>query len=227
MFRYKTIFFLITVLLILFPFPAMGEYIVAFEYYLTTDPAAIKNIKVLEDVNRQKKQILMDDTEYADENSQRTLTALMDIFKWYQVVQYHNAFSPASRVFSEEIIVKENEATYQGFEVPGGYLTVSLDVRSKRNHSIPVGIKILFNNMSIFSGAVRSYPLDQLILLHESFDEVDDDEELEMLFLKLTRCPPELCDDESQDVPGEDKPVNSSAPAVPDTNSTRNAAPGF
>ena len=197
--RYSIYLFLITLFCLFSPSYAKGEYVITFEYYQTSDPAVIESIKVMESANNEKRQILNDDMEYADESSRRTLISLMDIFKWYQVAQYRDAFPQNSLVFSQDIIVKENEATYHGGEVPGGYLILSLDVRSKRNRNIPVGIKIVYNNVNVFSGALTAYPMDKLTLLHESYLEVDDDEELEMLFLKITRCPPDLCIEEPEE----------------------------
>lgn len=207
--RYSIYLFLITFFCLLSPSFAKGDYVITFEYYQTSDPAVIDNIKVMESVNNEKRQILLDDMEYADESSHRTLISLMDIFKWYQVTQYREAFSQNSLIFSQDIIIKENEATYHNVEVPGGHLIVSLDVRSKRNRKIPIGIKIMYNIVNLFSGALTEYPIDKLTLLHESYLEVDDDEELEMLFLKITRCPPDLCIEEPEEQSENDKTVNS------------------
>jgi hypothetical protein len=206
--RYSIYLLLITFFLLLSPSSAKGDHVITFEYYQTSDPAVIYNIKMMESANSEKRQILHDDMEYADESSRRTLISLMDVFKWYQVTQYRDAFPQNSLVFSQDIIIKENEATYHGVEVPGGHLIVSLDVRSKRNRKIPVGIKIEYNNVNVFSGALTAYPMDKLTLLHESYLEVDDDEELEMLFLKITRCPPDLCSEEPEEQSENEKTVN-------------------
>jgi len=204
--RYSRYLFVIIFFYLLSPSSAIGDHIITFEYYQTSDPAVINTVKVMEGVNSEKRQILHDDMEYADESSRRTLLSLMDIFKWYQVTQYREAFPQYSLVFSQDIIVKENEATYNGIEVPGGYLIVSLDVRSKRNRTIPVGINIVYNNVNLFSGALTVYPLDELTLLSESYLEIEDNEKLEMLFMKITRCPPDLCSEETEE-PAE-KPEN-------------------
>jgi hypothetical protein len=206
--RYSIYLLLITFFLLLSPSSAKGDHVITFEYYQTSDPAVIYNIKMMESANSEKRQILHDDMEYADESSRRTLISLMDVFKWYQVTQYRDAFPQNSLVFSQDIIIKENEATYHGVEVPGGHLIVSLDVRSKRNRKIPVGIKIEYNNVNVFSGALTAYPMDKLTLLHESYLEVDDDEELEMLFLKITRCPPDLCSEEPEEQSENEKTAN-------------------
>jgi hypothetical protein len=206
--RYSIYLFLIIFFGLLSPSSVKGDHVITFEYYQTSDPAVIDNIKVMESANSEKRQILHDDMEYADESSRRTLTSLMDIFQWYQVTQYRDAFPQNSLVFSQDIIVKENEPTYYGGEVPGGYLIVSLDVRSKRNRNIPVGIKIVHNNVNVFSGALTAYPMDKLTLLHESYLEIDDDEELEMLFLKITRCPPDLCIEEPEEESENEKTAN-------------------
>jgi hypothetical protein len=206
--RYSIYLFLITFIYLLFPYVAKGDHVITLEYYQTSDPAVIESIKVMESANNEKRQILNDDMEYADESSRRTLISLMDIFMWYQVVQYRDAFPQNSLVFSQDFIVKENEATYHGVEVTGGNLIVSLDVRSKRNRKIPVGIKIVYNNVNLFSGALTAYPMDKLTLLHESYLEVDDDEELEMLFLTITRCPPDLCVEEPEEQSENEKTVN-------------------
>jgi len=206
--RYCIYFVLITFFSLLSPSPAKADYVITFDYYLTSDPVVINNIKVMENVNSEKRQILHDDLEYADDSSRRTLISLMDIFKWYQVIQYRNAFPQHSLVFSQDIIVKENEATYHGIEVPGGHLIVSLDVRSKSNRRIPVAIRLVSNNVNLFSVALTAYPIDELTLLHESYLEVDDDDELEMLFLKITRCPPDLCIEDPEEQTENEKPVN-------------------
>jgi hypothetical protein len=199
--------FLTTFFSLLSPAFAMDDHVITFEYYQTSDPAVIKSIKVMESVNSEKRQILHDDMQYADDSSRRTLISLMDIFTWYKVTQYRAAFPQTSLVFSQDIIVKENEATYHGVELPGGNLIVSLDVRSKNNRTIPVAIRIVYNNVNLFSGSVTAYPIDELILLHESYLEIDDDEELDMLFLKITRCPPDLCSEEPEEQSGIEKAV--------------------
>jgi hypothetical protein len=206
--RYCIYLFLITFFSLLFPSPVKGDYVITFDYYQTSDPVVINNIKMMESVNSEKRQILQDDMEYADDSSRRTLMSLMDIFKWYQVTQYRDAFPQKSLVFSQDIIVKENEATYHGIEMPGGHLIVSLDVRSKSNRRIPVAIRIVYNNVNLFSGALTAYPMDELTLLHESYLEVDDEDELEMLFLKITRCPPDLCIEEPEEPSENEKTVN-------------------
>jgi hypothetical protein len=206
--RYSRHLFLIALFFLLPPSIAKGDYIITFEYFKTSNPAVVGNIKMMESTNSEKRRILHDDMEYADESSRRTLMSLMDIFKWYQVTQYREAFPQDSLVFSQDFIVKENEATYHGVEVAGEPLVVSLDVRSKKNREIPVGIKITYNNVNLFSGQPTAYPLDELTLLHESYLEADDDNELEMLFLKITRCPPDLCSEESEELPESEKSVH-------------------
>jgi hypothetical protein len=206
--RYSGCLFLIVFYCLLSPSVAKGDHIITFEYYQTSDPAVVDTIRMMESTNSEKKQILHDDMEYADESSRRTLMSLMDIFKWYQVTQYREAFPQDSQVFSQDFIVKENEAAYHAVEVPGGQLIVSLDVRAYKNRKIPVGIKIMYNKVNLFSGSLTAYPLDELTLLHESFLEVDDDEELEMLFLKITRCPPDLCSEEPEEPSESEKTVN-------------------
>ena len=206
--RYSIYLFLIISFCLLSPSSAKGDHVITFEYYRTNDPAVINNVKVMESMNSEKRQILQDDMEYADESSRRSLISFMDIFKWYKVTQYRNAFPQNSLVFSQDIIVKENEATYHDVEVPGGHLIVSLDVRSKRNRTIPVGIKIVYNSVDLFSGALTAYAIDELTLLHESYHGADNDEELDMLFLKMTRCPPDLCSEEPEEQSENEKTVN-------------------
>lgn len=205
---YSTYFFLALFFSLLLSISAAGDHVITFEYCQTDDPALISTIKMLESVNSEKRQILHDDMEYADESSRRTLVSLMDIFEWYQVAQYREAFPGNSLIFSQDFIVKENEATYFGVEVPGGYLIVSLDVRSRKNRKIPVGIKLVYNGVNLFFGAVTAYPLDELTLLHESYLEIDDDDELGMLFMKITRCPPDLCPEEPGGHPETEKSDN-------------------
>jgi hypothetical protein len=206
--RYSRYLFLIVLFCLLSPSTAKGDHIISFAYFQSRDPAVVNNIKMMERTNSEKRQILHDDMEYADESSRRTLMSLMDIFKWYQVTQYREAFPQDSLVFSQDFIVKENEAAYHAVEVPGGQLIVSLDVRSKKNRKIPVDINIMYNNANLFSGPLTAYPLDELTLLHESYLEGDDDEELEMLFMKITRCPPDLCSEEPEEPSEGEKPVH-------------------
>lgn len=212
--RYSRYFLLIAFFSMVFPFLAKAEHVISIEFYQTSDPSIIKTIKEMERVNREKQQILHDDMAYADESSRRTLVSLMDIFKWYQVSEYRDAFPHTSLVFSQDFIVKENEASFHGAEVPGGNLIMSFDVRSKRNRKIPVGIKVLYNNVNLFSGRLTEYPLDELTLLHESYLEIDDDEELEMLFMKVTRCPPDLCSEEPEESSENETTDNSIEPAL-------------
>ena len=206
--RYCIYLFLITFFSLHSPSYAAGDHVITFEYYETGDPAVINSIKMMERVNSEKRKILQDDMEYADDSSRRTLKSLMDIFKWYQVAQYRDAFPRNSLVFSQDLIVKENEATYHGVEVPGGHLIVSLDVRSKSSRTIPVAISIVYNNVNLFAGSLTAYPMDVITLLHESYLEIDDDEELEMLFMKITRCPPDLCIEEPEEESENEKSVN-------------------
>ena len=174
------------------------DFVVTLEYYQTSESAIIDKIKIMEKMNDEKRQILYDDRTYADESSGRTLNALLDIFQWYQITQYRDTMTQDTLLFSQDFIVSENEATYHGIEVPEGRLDVSFDVRSGKNRKVRIGFRVIFNNVELYSGTPSEYPIDKFMLLHESYLEIDDEKELEMLFIKVTHCPPDLCPKETE-----------------------------
>lgn len=169
------------------------DLVLNLEYYRTNNYDSIERIKNIEEHNKEKKQMLLDDIENADESTRRTLQVLQEIFEWYKNIQYREVLTVNDVVFSQDFIIAENEARSYGVNVRGGWLDTSFDAGTKKQHSIPVGIKIVFNGENLFSDGKINYPMDKLILLHESYISTYGYRKLEILFMKISRCSPDLC----------------------------------
>jgi len=182
------IFMVHILLLFCASFAAAGEILVTLEYFYTNNAHIIGRLHEMELINTERKQKINDDLQNADYSSRRTLTTILDIFEKDEVRQYRSALLWSSRVFASDFIVPENEETYQNVSLPGGELAVSFSVKSRRNKSVPLGMNVHYNDSQIYSGSMTVYPTDRLIMVHESYMQVDDDEEeLEILFMKITR----------------------------------------
>ena len=174
-------------LLLCASFAAAGEILVNLEYVYKDNSYIIGRLHEMELILTERKQKILDDLKNADDSSRRTLATILDIFEEDEVNQYRKTLW-SNRVFTSEFIVPENDETYQNVSLPGGELEVTFSVKSRRGKSIPLGMNLHYNDIQIYSGAVTVYPTDRLIMVHESYMQVDDDkEELEILFMKITR----------------------------------------
>ena len=184
----KNIFCVITVILLLMVLPSFAserEIGMTLEYYHTGNKEIINRVYVMELTNEENKQKLYNDLRSADEGSQRTLNALLGIFKWYHVSQFRKALTPESRVFSEEFIVPEDAISSQSAMLLEKQLDISFHIKTKRNRFVPVGMNIIYDYRELFSDIPRYYPMDKFILLDAVNMENDGDEVLEVLIMKL------------------------------------------
>jgi hypothetical protein len=77
--------------------------------------------------------------------------------------------------------------------LPEGWLDVSFHVKTKKRHKVSSRIRATYNGIELFSGTQTVYPVDKLILLHESYTASDNDNELGIFFLVITRCDIDIC----------------------------------
>jgi Fic family protein len=170
-----------------------GELIFTIEYYHTNNDEIIDKLRIMEEANEDHRQNIYTSMENADEGSLRTLNMLLDILKWQQNRQYRDTLTASNRIFSQDFIIEENDSLYQGVMLPGGWLDVSFHVKTKKRHNISSKIRASYNSIELFSGAQTVYPVDKLILLHESYTASDNGNELGIFFLEITRCGIDIC----------------------------------
>jgi hypothetical protein len=170
-----------------------GELIFTIEYYHTGNNEIIDKLLIMEETNEDQRQNIYTNMENADESSQRTLNMLLDIMKWQQNRQYRDTLTTSNRIFSQDFIIEENDSLYQGVMLPEGWLDVSFHIKTKKRHKVSSRIRASYNSIELFSGAQTVYPVDKLILLRESYTASDNDNELGIFFLEITRCGIDIC----------------------------------
>jgi hypothetical protein len=161
------------------------EIALTLEYYRTDNKGIIDGIYIMELANEKQKQKLYDDLIIADEGSRRTLNELLYIFEWNQVLQLRNALTRKSRVFTSEFIVPESSISSQSVMLDDKELNVHFKVKARRNHTVPVGMTIMYDDRQLYFGIPKAYPMDRLVLLHDLSHKENDNEELEVLIIKI------------------------------------------
>ncbi len=176
-----------------------GELIFSIEYYNTSNNEIIGKLRTMEEANEEQRQKIYTNLENADESSQHTLNILLDILEWQQNRQYRDTLTTSNIIFSQDFIIEENDSLYQGVMLPGGWLDVSFHVKTKKRHKVSARIRTNFNSIEIFSGTQTVYPIDKLILLRESYRASDNNSELGILFLEITRCSIDICKPDTEE----------------------------
>lgn len=169
------------------------ELIFTIEYYHTSNNEIIDRLRIMEETNEDQRQNIYTNMENADGSSLRTLNMLLDMLNWQQNRQYRDTLTTGNRIFSLDFIIEENDSLYQGVMLPEGWLDVSFHVKTKKRHKISSRIRATYNGIELFSGTQTVYPVDKLILLHESYTASDNDNELGIFFLVITRCDIDIC----------------------------------
>ncbi len=171
-------------LLLLPSFIFAKELMLTLEYYQTSNREVVDSVYKTELINEGQKQQIYDDLIIADEGSRRTLNTLLEIFKWYQIDQFRKALI-WSRVFTQDFIVSENSISSQNVILPGGQLDASFTVKKRRNHAVPLGMSIIYDDRALFFSIPKTLPMDKFVLLHDRNTREDGNEELEVLILRI------------------------------------------
>ncbi len=161
------------------------EITLTLEYYRTDNKGIIDGIYLMELAHEKQKQKLYDDLIIADEGSRKTLNALLYIFEWNQVRQLRGALTRKTRVFTSEFIVPESSMSSQSIVLEEKELYVHFKVKSRRNRTVPVGMTIIYDDRQLYYGVPKSYPMDRLVLLHDSNHKENGYEEMEVLIIKI------------------------------------------
>jgi len=164
-----------------------GDLALTLEYYQTDNIDRIDSIYIMKMTIDEERQKLYDDLINADESSRRTLNSIIDILDWYQVSQLRKTLSLREKVFSEDIIVPENLPSSRSISLPEGVLDLNMNIQKKRNHHVPMGMQVVYDDRLIFSDTPRVYPMDKFILLTNLERSVFDSRALDLLFLKIAQ----------------------------------------
>jgi hypothetical protein len=184
----KNRFYILPAILLLIFFSSAasaGEIALTLEYYRTDNKDIIDGVYMMELANEKQKQKLYDDLMIADEGSRRTLNALIYIFEWNQVLQLRNALTRKSRVFTREFIVPESSISSQSVMLDGKELYVHFNLKARRNHTVPVGMTIMYDDRQLYFGIPKAYPMDRFVILHDMSHKENGNEELEVLIMKI------------------------------------------
>lgn len=180
--------YIVSTILILLLLPSRifaEELMLTLEYYQTSNREVIDSVYKTELINEGQKQQIYDDLIIADEGSRRTLNTLLEIFEWYHIDQFRKALT-WSRVFTQDFVVSENSISSMNVVLPGGPFDVSFTVKGIRNHSVSLGMSIIYDDRALFFSTPQAIPMDKFVLLHERNIREEGNEELEVLILKIT-----------------------------------------